>query len=95
MVGFFRHFVVAMYYQRWIDNIDTSLKNNIAPEKGWLEEYFPFGKVTFQGGYIKIQGVASSWRVKLKLLKDVEDVKKNLENIQIAHWIFVIREVSS
>ena len=24
-------------------------KFNIAPEKGWLEDYFPIGKVTFQG----------------------------------------------
>ena len=27
----------------------TPLKFNIAPEKWWLEDYFPFGKVTFQG----------------------------------------------
>ena len=27
----------------------TPLKFNIAPEKWWLEDYFPIGKVTFQG----------------------------------------------
>ena len=26
-----------------------ALKFNIAPEKWWLEDYFPIGKVTFQG----------------------------------------------
>ena len=29
--------------------IDTPPKFNIAPEKLWLEDYFPIGKVTFQG----------------------------------------------
>ena len=28
---------------------DTPWKFNIAPEKWWLEDYFPIGKVTFQG----------------------------------------------
>ena len=28
---------------------DTLPKFNIAPEKWWLEYYFPIGKVTFQG----------------------------------------------
>ncbi len=27
----------------------TPLKFNIAPEKWWLEDYFPIGKATFQG----------------------------------------------
>ena len=27
----------------------TPPKFNIAPENGWLEYYFPIGKVTFQG----------------------------------------------
>ena len=27
----------------------TPLKFNIAPEKWWLEDYFPIGKVTFKG----------------------------------------------
>ena len=27
----------------------TPWKFNIAPEKWWLEDYFPIGKVTFQG----------------------------------------------
>ena len=27
----------------------TPLKFNIAPEKWWLEDYFPIGKVAFQG----------------------------------------------
>ncbi len=27
----------------------TLPKFNIAPEKWWLEDYFPIGKVTFQG----------------------------------------------
>ncbi len=29
--------------------ISTPLKFNIDPEKWWLEDYFPIGKVTFQG----------------------------------------------
>ena len=29
----------------------TPWKFNIAPEKWWLEDYFPIGKVTFQGLY--------------------------------------------
>ena len=28
---------------------DTPPKFNIAPEKWWLEAYFPIGKVTFRG----------------------------------------------
>ena len=28
---------------------DTPPKFNIDPEKLWLEDYFPIGKVTFQG----------------------------------------------
>ena len=36
--------------------IDTPLKFNIAPEKWWLEDYFPIGKVTFRG-YDKLLGV--------------------------------------
>ncbi len=28
---------------------NTPPKFNIAPEKWWLEDYFPIGKVTFQG----------------------------------------------
>ena len=32
------------------------LKFNIAPEKWWLEYYFPIGKVTFQGRTVKLQG---------------------------------------
>ena len=30
------------------------LKFSIAPENGWLEEYFPFGMVYFQGLYVKL-----------------------------------------
>ena len=33
----------------WIQNIITPPKFNIAPEKWLLGDYFPFGKVTFQG----------------------------------------------
>ena len=36
----------------WIINRamrDTPLKFKIASEKCWLEDYFPIGKVTFQG----------------------------------------------
>ena len=32
----------------WIAGL-TPPKFNIAPENGWLEDYFPFGMVTFQG----------------------------------------------
>ncbi len=30
-------------------HLGTPPKFNIAPEKWWLEDYFPIGKVTFQG----------------------------------------------
>ena len=33
----------------------TPQKFNIAPEKGWLEDYFPFGTVYFQGRTVKLQ----------------------------------------
>ena len=33
----------------YIANCNTHPKFNIAPEKWWLEDYFPIGKVTFQG----------------------------------------------
>ena len=29
-------------------------KFNIAPENGWLEDYLPFGRVTFQGRAVKL-----------------------------------------
>ena len=31
-------------------------ETNIAPENGWLEYYFPFGKTYFQGRAVKLQG---------------------------------------
>ena len=31
---------------------DTPPKFNIDPEQWWLEDYFPIGKVTFQGLYM-------------------------------------------
>ena len=31
------------------DDHDSLPKFNIAPEKWWLEDYFPFGMVNFQG----------------------------------------------
>ena len=33
----------------------TPPKFNIAPEKWWLEDYFPVGKVTFQGRAVKLR----------------------------------------
>ena len=37
---------------------DTYLKFSISPEKRWLEDYFPIGKVTFQGQAVKLPGVS-------------------------------------
>ena len=34
----------------------TSPKFNIAPEKWWLEDYFPFGMAYFQGRAVKLPG---------------------------------------
>ena len=34
---------------RVIPPLATPPKFNIAPEKWWLEDYFPIGKITFQG----------------------------------------------
>ena len=36
-------------------NLYTPEVSQLAPEKWWLEYYFPFGKVTFQGRAVKIQ----------------------------------------
>ena len=33
----------------------TPQKFNIAPEKWWLEDYLPIGKVTFQGRTVKLR----------------------------------------
>ena len=42
-----------IYTTRKVDGVfffpSTLPKFNIAPEKWWLEDYFPIGKVTFQG----------------------------------------------
>ena len=41
----------------WIGKIsDTPPEFNTAPEKWWLEDYFPFGMVTFQGRTVKLPG---------------------------------------
>ena len=40
-----------------IDHSCTPPKFNIAPEKWWLEDYFPIGKVTFQGRTVKLREV--------------------------------------
>ena len=31
-----------------VTNVVTQPKTNIAPENGWLEDYFPFGEAYFQ-----------------------------------------------
>ena len=39
----------------------THRELNIAPENGWLEDYLPFGRITFQGlQYVKLRG-CSTW----------------------------------
>ena len=38
-----------------IEHRDTPRKFNIAPEKWWLEDYFPIGKVTFQVRTVKLR----------------------------------------
>ena len=38
-----------------MDHGDTPPKFNIAREKWWLGDYFPFGKVTFQGRAVQLQ----------------------------------------
>ena len=44
---------------------DTPPKFNIAPEKWWLEAYFPIGKVTFQG----LHSGNLTWQWKIHHLK--------------------------
>ena len=39
----------SMGYFTYLEMGYTLSKFNIAPEKWWLEDYFPIGKVTFQG----------------------------------------------
>ena len=48
----------------------TPLKFNIAPEKRWLEDYFPIGKVTFQGRAVKL------WGGIISLVLDSQSIKK-------------------
>ena len=43
------------YWKKWgIFQCHTLPKFNIAPEKWWLEDYFPFGMVYFQGWTVKL-----------------------------------------
>ena len=46
MYGIFTYMKTIKINHSWIG---TPPKFNIAPEKWWLEDYFPIGKVTFQG----------------------------------------------
>ena len=39
-------------------SIITTPKFNIAPQKWWLEDYFPIGKVAFSGAMLNFQGVS-------------------------------------
>ena len=41
--------------------MNTHRKCNIAPENGWLEDYTPFGRVTFQGRTVKLRGGVCSF----------------------------------
>ena len=50
--------------RRWggPEMLDTPPKFNITPEKWWLEDYFPIGKATFQGLYVKLrEGTIFRW----------------------------------
>ena len=62
-------------------NLQNHRKFNIAPENGWLEDYLPFGRVTFQGRTVKLPGVVflspfccwifclqQHWRLRLGIL---------------------------
>ena len=42
-------FTYWLIYHIELATIHTPPKFNIAPEKSWWEDYFPIGKVTFQG----------------------------------------------
>ena len=56
----------------------TLPKFNIAPEKWWLEDYFPIGKVTFQGRIVKLrEGSVPEPLVALKLIP-----WQNIERLQ-------------
>ena len=47
------HFEDGFFIATVIENIsNTPWKFNKAPEKWWLEDYFPIGKVTFQGAML-------------------------------------------
>ena len=41
--------VTGLYLSEYHVEGDTPWKLNIAPENGWLEDEFPFGKAYFQG----------------------------------------------
>ena len=58
----------------------TPPKFNIDPEKSWLEDNFPIGKVTFQERTVKLRGcIITNWRF-LKLFEKENGL--NLELIQ-------------
>ena len=40
---------LGFWKQKNMKSLNTPPKFNVAPEKWWLEDYFPIGKVTFQG----------------------------------------------
>ena len=54
---------------------DTPPKFNIAPEKWWLEAYFPIGKVTFQGLTVKLpEGISVLCLPKETVHKDISSL---------------------
>ena len=49
------HFCDISSHSSAKQQLNSLWKFNIAPEKWWLEDYFPIGKVTFQGRAVKLR----------------------------------------
>ena len=68
----------------------TPPKFNIAAENGWLEDYFPFGKVTFRELlYVKLRGHFKRSRSVVLLSEIIEiiskiDIQHNEKTINVA-----------
>ena len=61
--------------------LNTPPKFDIAPEKWWLEDYFPIGNVTFKG-HVKLwegKGFEDSWEVVARMEQQKELEPFNME----------------
>ena len=60
--------VILLFYRvlviRWCTSWNTLPETNIAPENGWLEDAFPFGKPYLQGRAVSFrEGITQMWEI--------------------------------